>query len=70
MHVAREEQPLLPDLPHRLACDSGAQEGLKEQADGLLDLLVGIEDDMAASVVDQPLRQNRLPLPAPRTAPC
>ena len=55
--LGREEQAMLPEVLDRGAQRAGAIERLKEQPYCLLHLLVGVEDDAPAGVVDEPHRQ-------------
>jgi hypothetical protein len=51
--VAREQQPLLAEGPHRPVHRAGPAQGGEEQADRLLDLLVRAEDDPPILGIDE-----------------
>src|SRR5207249_5608574 len=62
----RKGEPLRAEGLHRRGGRAGAPEGREEEADGLLDLLVGVEDHAVVRVVAEADGQRRLELAAAR----
>src|SRR5262249_13867103 len=62
----RKGEPLRAEGLHRRGRRAGPPEGREEEADGFLDLLVGIEDHAGVRVVAEADRQRRLELAAAR----
>lgn len=65
-HAAGEEDSLAREVPHYLACRRGATKCLEDQPDGGLDVLVRIEHETPACVVDESQRRIHPELPSPR----
>src|SRR5581483_7818391 len=59
-----EEQTLFTEVPHGRRGRAGAGEGTEEGPHRLLHLLVGVEHDRAARILDEPDRQGHLELAA------
>src|ERR1700726_1896204 len=53
INASREKQSLLSKVPHRGQGRPGTVEGFKQHAQGLLDLLVRIENEMTFGVIDE-----------------
>ena len=60
----REAEPVLVERLHDCAGRPGGREGLEQVAEGVLHALVGVEDDSAGGVVDEPDRERYLELAA------
>ncbi len=60
MHALREAEPLLPEGPHRGARRARPAEGREDQPDRLLDLRVGVQDNLVVLPVAEADRQGHL----------
>ena len=64
--MTRPREPFVPEVPDDGACGSGPAERVKQQADGVLHVRIGVERELPAGVDDKPDRRLHPQLPAAR----